>query len=102
MKQYNDVAQGKDNKYVDARINRSASNNVFSNLSTHIEDNDDSPEIRARLNKPNWEEGTYQPHCEEEAEDLLDLLKDDDIFIPGLDDLNGPTDNDLSAIESEE
>lgn len=101
MKKYNDVAQGADNKYVDTTIDRDASDNICRNFGTTIELDDESPEDRLKRNMPNWEPGNYQAHADEEFEDLVLLGLDDETFIPGLDDLLGPTDNDLSAIEND-
>lgn len=108
-KKYNDVAQGKGNKtvcVVDAKATLADINTRVASVSA--ESDDPSPAERLVVNTPDWIGGKYQPGCDDVAEIFATAFNkptdtdiDDDEFIEGLDDIPGPTAEELAAIEKE-
>ncbi len=102
-KTYNDVAQGKDN----VTVLRSTVAATLADINTRVacisaESDDLSPDRRATANTPAWDAGDYKAGSDEAPEVFVAAFNADDAeFIPGLDDIKGPTAADLKNIEQE-
>lgn len=102
-KTYNDVAQGRDN----VTVLRSTVAATLADINTRVacvsaESDDISPDQRATANTPGWTGGDYKAGNDEAPEVFAAAFNADDAeFIPGLDDIKGPTLAALADIERE-